>query len=171
MFDKHSKKDPIIKFWRCKRKNDCKALSAKMITALCFVPVPHLDTYIDALSYDLLLELHSLLNWFEDNYVGRPKKDAPADALYFFVRGCGTSTIETSLEETEPIIMQKQHTKNVYELGVSLYMKIYWFEKIQKGRNAYYENLVAGHAPRQKLFKYVKADERIFVPLFHEKNR
>ena len=45
------------------------ATSAKMITALCFVPVPHLDTYIDALSDDLLLELH--LNWFEDNYVGR----------------------------------------------------------------------------------------------------
>ena len=25
MFDKHSKKDPIIKFWQCERKNDCKA--------------------------------------------------------------------------------------------------------------------------------------------------
>ena len=50
------------------------ALSAKMIIALCFVPVPHLDTYIDALSDDLPLELHSLLYWFEDNYVGRPMK-------------------------------------------------------------------------------------------------
>ena len=25
IFDKLSKKDPIIKFWRCKRKNNCKA--------------------------------------------------------------------------------------------------------------------------------------------------
>ena len=25
MFDNHSKKDPIIKFWLCERKNDCKA--------------------------------------------------------------------------------------------------------------------------------------------------
>ena len=24
MFDNHSKKDPIIKFWQCERKNDCK---------------------------------------------------------------------------------------------------------------------------------------------------
>ena len=33
------------------------ALSAKMITALYFVPVPHLDTYIGALSDDLTLKL------------------------------------------------------------------------------------------------------------------
>ena len=38
------------------------ALSAKMITALCFVRVFHLDTYIDILSDNLPLELHSLLN-------------------------------------------------------------------------------------------------------------
>ena len=25
MFNKHRKKDPIIKFWRCERKYDCKA--------------------------------------------------------------------------------------------------------------------------------------------------
>ena len=37
-------------------------LSAKMTTTLCFVPVLHTDTFIDALSDDLPLELHSLLN-------------------------------------------------------------------------------------------------------------
>ena len=50
------------------------ALSTKMIATFCFVPVLHLDTYIDALSDNLPLELHSSLNWFEDNYVGRPIK-------------------------------------------------------------------------------------------------
>ena len=25
VFDKHSNQDPIIKFWRCERNNDCKA--------------------------------------------------------------------------------------------------------------------------------------------------
>ena len=61
------------------------------------------------------------------------------------------------------------------ELGVS--HPIIWkfndgLKKIKKGRDVYYEQLVAGHAPRQKLLKkYVKADERIFhiVRLFHEK--
>ena len=37
-------------------------LSAKMTTTLCFVPVLHMDIYIDALPDDLPLELHSLLN-------------------------------------------------------------------------------------------------------------
>ena len=50
------------------------ALSAKMIASLCFVPVPHLDTYIDALSNDLSFELYSLLNWFKDNHVGQPMR-------------------------------------------------------------------------------------------------
>ncbi|XP_064117591.1 uncharacterized protein LOC135223014 [Macrobrachium nipponense] len=50
------------------------ALKAKMIVALCFMPIPHLDTYIDALSEDLPQELQSLINWFEDNYVGRPMR-------------------------------------------------------------------------------------------------
>ena len=45
------------------------ALSTKMIATFYFVPVPYLDTYIDALSDNLPLKLHSLLNWFEDNYV------------------------------------------------------------------------------------------------------
>ena len=50
------------------------ALSTKMIATFCFVPVPHWVTYIDALSDVLPLELHSLLNWFEDNYVEQPMK-------------------------------------------------------------------------------------------------
>ena len=85
-------------------------LSTKMVAAFCFVSAPHLDTYIDALSNDLPVELHSLLNWFEDNYVGRSMKTGTGRCPPLFFRGCGTSTIEPSLEETELIIMQKQHT-------------------------------------------------------------
>lgn len=33
--------------------------------------------------------------------------------------------------------------------------------EIQKGRDAYYEHLVAGHASKQILLKYKRADERI----------
>ena len=43
-----------------------------MIIALSFVPIPHLDSYMDALSDNIPPELQPLLNWFEDNYVGRP---------------------------------------------------------------------------------------------------
>ena len=50
------------------------ALSTEMIAIFCFVPVPHMDIYINVLSGDLPLKLHSLLNWFEDNFVGRPMR-------------------------------------------------------------------------------------------------
>ena len=63
------------------------ALSAKMITALCFVPVPHLNTYINALSDDLPFELHSILNWFEDSYVERPKRRGTGRRTQLFYPG------------------------------------------------------------------------------------
>lgn len=42
-----------------------------MILSLVFVPLRHIHTYIDVLSADLPDELRVLLNWFEDNYIGR----------------------------------------------------------------------------------------------------
>ena len=41
-----------------------------MIIALSFVPIPHLKSYIHALSGNTPPELQPLLTWFEDNYVG-----------------------------------------------------------------------------------------------------
>ncbi|XP_014768047.1 uncharacterized protein LOC106867635 [Octopus bimaculoides] len=49
-------------------------LKAKMILSLAFVPIPHIDTYIDALSADILEELAALLNWFEGTYIERPNR-------------------------------------------------------------------------------------------------
>ena len=48
------------------------AVKAKMIVALSFVKVSHMDVYMDSLSEYLPDELQSLMNWVEDNYVGRP---------------------------------------------------------------------------------------------------
>ncbi|XP_064117881.1 uncharacterized protein LOC135223347 [Macrobrachium nipponense] len=48
------------------------SVKAKMIVALSFVPISHMDVYIDALAQYLPDELQPLMNWVEDNYVGRP---------------------------------------------------------------------------------------------------
>ncbi|KAG7165191.1 putative MULE transposase domain-containing protein 8 [Homarus americanus] len=48
------------------------ALHAKMVTALSFVPNDDIDRHVDALAMDLSGELVPVLNWFEDNYIGRP---------------------------------------------------------------------------------------------------
>ena len=66
------------------------------------------------------------------------------------------------------------HRKMSTELGVShpiIWKCIDGLKKIPKTRDVYYEQLVAGHAPRQKLLKYLKVDERILniVQLFYRK--
>lgn len=50
------------------------ALKAKIIFILALAPLPHIDTYIDALSADIPEELATLLNWFEENYNGGPNR-------------------------------------------------------------------------------------------------
>ena len=45
-----------------------------MITALCFVPVDDLDSHVDCLAGNLPEELIPVLNYFEDNYIGRPNR-------------------------------------------------------------------------------------------------
>ena len=151
------------------------ALSAKMITALCFVPVSQLDNYIDALSEDLPLELHSLLNWFEDHYVGRPMRRGNGRRPPLFLPEMW-NLYERTVAKSDRTNNHAEaaHRKIYAELGV--YHPVIWkfidcLKKIQKSRDVYYEQLVAGHAARQKLLKYVKVDERIFniVRLFHEK--
>lgn len=48
------------------------AVKAKMIVALSFVPFSHMDVYIDALPEYLPDQVQPLVNWVEDNDVGRP---------------------------------------------------------------------------------------------------
>ena len=151
------------------------ALNAKMITSLCFVPVPHLDTYIDALARNLPEELLPLLNFFEDNYVGRPQRRGTARRSPLFPPDMWSQYDRTvSGRDRTNNHAEATHRKIYAELGVShpiLWKFISGLKKIQKGRDVYFEKLVAGHSPNQKLLKYVKTDERILriVRQFHEK--
>ena len=47
------------------------SLHARMIIALAFVPIDNLDVAFDALTEELPDELQPILNWLEDNYLGR----------------------------------------------------------------------------------------------------
>ncbi|XP_068222825.1 uncharacterized protein [Palaemon carinicauda] len=50
------------------------ALQVKMILALKYVPLNNPDRHVEALASHLREELVPLLNWFEDNYIGRPNR-------------------------------------------------------------------------------------------------
>lgn len=43
-----------------------------MVTTLSFVPSDDIDRHVDILATTSLWELVLVLNWFEDNYIGRP---------------------------------------------------------------------------------------------------
>lgn len=141
------------------------ALKAKMIVALCFVPVPHMDTYIDALSDDLQDELQPLLNWFEDNYIGRPlRRGNGRHSPLFPIEMWNQYDRTIAGEDRTNNHAEAAHRKIYAELGMNhpvIWKFIDGIRKIQKGRDAYYEQLVAGNPPNQKLLKYIKADERI----------
>lgn len=53
------------------------ALSCRMVITLAFVPVEDIDIAVENLGQNLPLELAPLLQWFEDNYVGRPNRFQP----------------------------------------------------------------------------------------------
>ena len=116
------------------------ALRAKMITALCFVSVPHLNTYIDALSANLPLELHFLLNWFEDNYVGGPMRRGTGTRPPLFSPGMWRNQYNRTFAGRDRTNNHAKaaHRKMHTELGVShpmIWKFIDVLKKIQKARD------------------------------------
>ncbi|KAB0793284.1 hypothetical protein PPYR_12904 [Photinus pyralis] len=141
------------------------ALAAKMVTALPFVPHQHLDEAIDMLANELPPELQPLLEWFEDTYVGRlnrrgngrPPGMFPPQMWNMYERVLHDQNRTNNHAEAA-------HRRLQVELGVehpTLWKLIESLRKVQKGRDLYYEQLVAGHAPPLKLRKYRDADSRI----------
>lgn len=49
------------------------ALQARMVVAIAFVPLHAIDQAIDALADHVPAELQPVINWFEDNYIGKFK--------------------------------------------------------------------------------------------------
>ena len=157
-------------------KNDPEfAIKAKMIVALSFVPVPRLPAYLEILSVNLPPELQVLLDWFEDNYLGRPtRRGNERRPPLFPVEMWNQYERTIQGEDRTNNHAEAAHRKIYAELGV--HHPVIWkfvdrLKKIQRSRDAYYEQLVSGHAPRPKLLKYVRTNERILriVRSFNEK--
>ena len=141
------------------------SLKTKMIPALAFVPVPNLDEYITALAEILPPELETLLDWFEDNYVGRPPRRGNVRRPPRFAPDMWNLYQRTlSGQDRTNNHAEAAHRKIYIELGVhhpEIWQFINCLRRIQKSRDTYYEQLVAGRAPRQKLKKYIRNDNCI----------
>lgn len=141
------------------------ALQARMVAALAFVPIDDLDEAVDELANLLPAELQQLLVWFEDNYLGRQNRRGNGRRPALFPPQIW-SVHERVLrgENRTNNHAEAAHRRLQKELSVdhpTLWYLIDSLRKVQKGRDTYYEQLVAGHAPPAKLKKYQDADRRI----------
>lgn len=152
------------------------ALQAKMILALAFVPIPQINKAIDQLSKAIPDELQDLLNWFEDNYVGRPGRRGNARRPPIFAVEMWNlydrvlQNVDRTNNHSEAANRRLQN-----ELGMdhpTIWKFVEALKKIQKGRDLHLQQIIAGHGPQAKLRKYVQADERIsrLVNDFYNRN-
>ncbi|XP_050516377.1 uncharacterized protein LOC126891239 [Diabrotica virgifera virgifera] len=151
------------------------AVHVKMILSLAFVPIDRIDDALDHLYATLPLEIQKLLNYFEDNYVGRPNRRGggrrqplfPPEIwnLYQRVRD-GVDRTNNHAEAANRRIQN--------ELGMdhpTIWKFIDALKKIQAGRDVFLERLIAGNEPPSKLKKYIQADQRIESLVLDYENR
>ncbi|XP_054717469.1 uncharacterized protein LOC129226865 [Uloborus diversus] len=134
------------------------ALKAEMVIALAFVRIDKIDEYTDALGLELPNELQGLLNWFEDTYVGRANRSGNGRRNPLFVPEIWNLYNRTlNGEDRTNNHAEAAHRRLQYELGMqhpTIWKLIDGLRKVQKGRDAHFEQLLAGHEPQMKLKKY-----------------
>ena len=133
------------------------ASKAKMIIAIAFVPLNKFDEYLAAVATELPQELGDLLNWFEDTYVGRRNRRGNGKRTPLFLSEIWNLYQRTlNGEDRTNNNAEAVHRRRKYELGIhhpTIWKLIDGLRKVQKGRDVYYEQLLAGHQPPQKLKK------------------
>lgn len=159
---KHLASDGFISSYR----NDPDfALKAKMIIALSFVPLSKIDLYFDTLANELSHGFSSLLNWFEDTYVGRQNRRGGGRRAPLFPHEIW-NLHERVLngEDRTNNYAEAAHRRLQFELGMNnptIWKFIDGLRKVQKGRDTHYVQLSTGRPPKPKLQKYLAADQRI----------
>lgn len=152
------------------------ALKAKMISALAFVPMGYMTEAMENLADELPHELQNLLDWFEDNYIGRRNRRGRGRRAPLFPQEMW-NVYERSLNDEHRTNSHAEaaHRRLQNELGMqhpTVWKFIDGLKKVQHGRDLYYEQLIAGDDPPVKLKKYRQADERIktIVSTFEDRN-
>ncbi|XP_022161009.1 uncharacterized protein LOC111027092, partial [Myzus persicae] len=147
-------------------KNDVDfSLFIKMVVALSFVPIEDLDATIQQLGDDSPECLQSLLDWFEDNYVGRVNRNG---------RGRRPALFPPHIWNLHLRVLNGQDRTNNHaeaanmrlnvEMGVqhsSFWSFINCLRRVQAGRDVFYSQLEVGKSPLKKLKKFIDADKRI----------
>ena len=141
------------------------ALKAKMLLAISFVPIDRIDEYFDVILEQLSDEHTTLAEWFEDNYLGRVNRRGTSRRRPLFPPALW-NLYERTLngENRTNNHAEAANRKLQVEFGMehpTIWKFIRTLHKIQKSRDTFLEQLIAGHAPPLKLKKYRDADDRL----------
>jgi len=142
-------------------------LHARMIDALAFVPTDNLDDAFDALSNQLPNELTPILNWLEDNYIGRPGRDNRRSLPALFppeIWSMYQRTISGIDRTNNPA--KATHRRLKRELDVvhpSIWKFIDGLHRVQKERDVTYERYVCGEPGPVKRREYILVDQRLLA--------
>lgn len=143
------------------------ALQARMIVAIAFVPVSAIDTALDALNdprNGLAPELQPIVDWLEDNYIGRANRHGTRRAPIFPIRMWNMYDRTLNGQDRTNNHVEAAHRRLQCVLQMdhpSLWIFIRSLREVQKERDILYEQMVAGHAPPVKRRKYRDTDARI----------
>ena len=146
-----------------------------MIVALTFGPVDNLDEAFDVLSNQLPNELKPILNWLEDNYIGRPGRDNHRSRPVLFPPEIWSMYQRTisGIDRTNNHA-QAANCRLKRELDVvypSIWKFIDGLHRIQKGRDVTYEQYVCVEPGPVKRQEYILVDQRLLTTVNDYNNR
>lgn len=143
------------------------ALQARMIVALAFVPIDSIEDALDALSdpqTGVHGDLQPILDWMEDNYIGRLNRNNTRRPPMFPIRMWNVyeRTINGQDRTNNHAEAAHRRLQSVLQMDhPSIWKFIKGLRKVQKERDMAFEQMVAGNSPPAKRRKYRQADERI----------
>lgn len=140
------------------------ALDSRMIAAMAFVPIEKLEDALDVLKNSVDDELIPVLDYFEDNYLGKMQRNNIRRQATFpaEIWSCYTRTIQGEARTNN--YAEAGHRRLQAEFGVdhpNLWKFIDTLRIVQKSTDQIYESFVRGDEPPKKRQKYIKADARI----------
>lgn len=140
------------------------SLEARMIGALAFVPPDSLNAAFQELYINVHEELHVILNYFEDCYMGRLNILGQRNRPLYSNEIWSVYTRTLAGNDRTNNHAEAAHRRMTAEFGLdhpTLFKFIKIIKKIQSGRDLIYEHFVRGDLPPAKRNKYVIADARI----------
>jgi len=140
--------------------------SVKMIISLAFVRLEDLDFAVDLLAQHLDEELNDLLEWLEDNYIGRTNRNGrgrrnarfPPEIWNLYDRHLNSENRTNNHAEAA----NRRLNIEMGVCGPTIWTFINCLRRVQTGHDVFIAQLTAGGSPPKKLKKYTDLNRRLY---------